>query len=120
MKKLLFIGLLCLILGFVFYLKTHKSEYELKHSNDVVATLDSLNTTLPITKFVYVLDSVNNIVKVDTVELPILFNDLDSTVFVNYSSDNFTIYDLQKNTLIISDKELSIKDALNTKSLVVL
>lgn len=120
MKKLLFIGLLCLILGFVFYLKTHKSEYELKHSNDVVATLDSLNTTQPLTKFVYVLDSVNNIIKVDTVELPILFNDLDSTIFVNYSSDNFVIYDLHKNTLIVSDSELLIKDIFKTKKLVVL
>ena len=58
------------------------------------------------------------ILLVDSIETPILLNDLDSTLYMNSQSDNLLMLDLIKpdsTKIIISEKKLSNKDIISNE-----
>lgn len=86
---------------------------------DVVKTLDSINIKHGIFKYIYVysIDS-GWIILEDSVETPILFNDLDSTLYMNSQRDGIVLLDLIKDDstkVIISDFKLTKSDIVENK-----
>lgn len=87
--------------------------------NNVIETLDSINVEKNKCKYIYVFSlSKKMILLEDSIETPILLNDLDSTLYMNSQSNNLLMLDLIKpdsTKIIISDKKLSNKDIISNK-----
>lgn len=117
-----FIGIFLLISCSNISLNEKQRKLNLDHlmiERDVVETLDSINIKHGMFKYVYVysLDSGWIIIE-DSVETPILFNDLDSTLYMNSQRDGIVILDLIKEDstkVIISDFKLTKTDIVQNK-----
>lgn len=128
LKKLVycFIGMFLLISYSNISLNEKKKKLNLDHlmvERNVVETLDSINIKHGIFKYIYVYKMCDNkIIIEDSVETPILFNDLDSTLYMNSQRNSIIMLDLIKNDstkIIISDSILNEKDIIeNTKKFV--
>lgn len=109
------------ILSYV--IMTCKPNYkQLTTKVDIVKNLDQLNDSAEI-KYLHVFNHETQTLSiVDTIETPVLFNDLDSTLFINNHQQDFKIYKLSTSSrIIISDEVLSLDDIFyNKKEFVVL
>ena len=87
--------------------------------NNVIETLDSINVEKNKCKYIYVFSlSEKMILLEDSIETPILLNDLDSTLYMNSQSDNLLMLDLIKpdsTKIIISEKKLSNRDIISNE-----
>lgn len=117
-----FIGMFLLISCSNISLNKKEKKLNLDHlmvKRNVVETLDSINIKHGIFKYIYVYKmNGNKIIIEDSVETPILFNDLDSTLYMNSQRNSIIMLDLIKNDstkIIISDSKLNEIDIIEDK-----
>lgn len=129
LKKLVycFIGMFLLISCSNISLNEKERKLNLDHlmvKRNVVETLDSINIKHGIFKYIYVYKmndnkmNDNKIIIEDSIETPILFNDLDSTLYMNSQRNSIIMLDLIKNDsikIIISDSKLNKIDIVEDK-----
>ena len=121
-----FIGMFLMIScsNISFNKKQKKSNLDhLMTKNNVIETLDSINTNHGLCKYIYVFDMTEKMIVIsDSVETPILLNDLDSTLYMNSQSNNIIMLELIKDDstkIIISDSILNENDIIeNTKKFI--
>lgn len=121
-----FIGMFLMIScsNISFNKKQKKSNLDhLMIKNNVIETLDSINIKQGLCKYIYVFDMTEKMIVIsDSVETPILLNDLDSTLYMNSQSNNIIMLELIKDDstkIIISDSILNEKDIIeNTKKFI--
>lgn len=128
LKKIVFgfIGMFLMIScsNISFNKKQKKSNLDhLMVKTNVIETLDSINTNQGLCKYIYVFDMTEKMIVIsDSVETPILLNDLDSTLYMNSQTNNIIMLELIKDDstkIIISDSILNEKDIIeNTKKFV--